>query len=234
MRENWFNVAGRLIRERGFNQVKLAEKFGISPGAFNHWMRGRREPKFEVILQILHQLGLRNINFDEHGNVIVSAASYESAIYFNQETAPPQDASALTNMDETPVPYPIFATRTEIEALPNITENHRLFLTGKTPIRGCGFWNKISTEAMSAPQGASIPEGSYVLFDTGITPRDGSLGLFYSPTSPALLFRQLHVEAGCKHLKGLNPKWPTVPLPRNTKCLGVAVELRLFFGAKNK
>jgi len=236
MFDDWQGIARKLINDRGLKQDKLAEKFGVSSGAFNHWMRGRREPKFTTILQLLHNLGMRRLDFDERGRINLDFPELEKALFAGPDekrTANEIDI-APSEVQENAHSYPIFATRTEIELLPKIQSTQKLFLTGKTPIRGSGFWMRIKTEAMSAPSGLSIPDGSTVLFDTGIQPYDGCLALFQTPTSPTLLFRQYQVEAGTKHLKGLNPKWPTVLLPKGAKCLGVAVELRLFFGKQKK
>lgn len=236
MFENWQSAASRLLQERGLKQEKLATRFGVSLGAFNHWLNGRREPKFVVILQLLHQLGLRNIEFDERGLIKMDVKQFESAIFNmpdglrarNEIDLQPSEATENAKL------FPIFATRTEIEQLPAVNNNHQHWLSGKSAVRGHGYWLKINTEAMSNTGGYSVPDGALVLFDSGIPERDGALALFHTPASPTLLFRQLHIEAGTKHLRGLNPKWPTVPLPRGSKCLGVAVEMRLFFNHKNK
>lgn len=231
MAEIWHSVAKRLINGRGFKQDKVAERLNISAAAFNHWLNGRRAPKFNTILQVLYVLGLREIKFNENGNIIVDPHAFDNAVYGAPDGIRPQNEIAISapEVSEKAASYPIFATRTEIQALPKIQPTHQHFLTGKSQIRGQGFWLKIKSEAMSSPSGLSIPDGALVLFDTGINPCDGHLALFHSPASPTLLFRQLQIEAGSKHLRGLNPKWPTVPLPKSSVCLGVAVEMRMLF-----
>lgn len=236
MFENWQSVARRLLKERGIKQDRLAARFSVSLAAFNHWLNGRREPKFNTVIQLLHQLGLRTLEINENGDLQVDAKQFEEAIFASSDGMKARNEISIAPNEtrEGAQLFPIFATRTEIEQLPAVNPHHQHWLTGKATVRGQAFWLKINTEAMSNTTGLSVPDGSYVLFDTELREKDGILALYHSPSSPTLLFRQLHVEAGNKFLRGLNPKWPTVPLPRGSKFLGGAVEMRLIFNYKQK
>lgn len=236
MFENWQSVARRLLKERGIKQEHVAKRFDVSLAAFNHWLNGRREPKFNTVIKLLHQLGLRSLEINENGDLQVDPRQFEEAIFTRSDGIRARNEINITPHEEKEgaQTYPIFATRTEIEQLPAVNPHHLQWLTGKANVRGSGFWLKINTEAMSSATGISVPDGAYVLFDTNVGEKDGVLALYHSPSSPTLLFRQLHVEVGTKYLRGLNPKWPTVPLPRGSKCLGVAVEMRLIFNYKQK
>ncbi|HIA45337.1 MAG TPA: XRE family transcriptional regulator [Methylococcaceae bacterium] len=54
----WIEETLRLMREQGLTQEQLANKLSITPGAFNHWMTGRRKPKYEDIIKISELLGV--------------------------------------------------------------------------------------------------------------------------------------------------------------------------------
>jgi len=54
----WIEETRRLMREQGLTQEQVADKLGVSRGAFNHWMNGRRKPKHEDIIKISEVLGV--------------------------------------------------------------------------------------------------------------------------------------------------------------------------------
>ena len=54
----WVGETLRLMREKGITQERMAERLGITLGAFNHWMTERRKPRFENIQQIAKILGV--------------------------------------------------------------------------------------------------------------------------------------------------------------------------------
>jgi SOS-response transcriptional repressor LexA len=82
-------------------------------------------------------------------------------------------------------------------------------------------------ESMTAPVGLSIPEGTYVLFDTGREPVNGSLVIAKLSESNEATFKKLIIDGDQKYLKGLNPQWPLVPINGNCRIIGVAVETKL-------
>ena len=54
----WIEETRRLMREQGLTQEQVADKLGVSRGAFNHWMNDRRKPKHEDIIKISEVLGV--------------------------------------------------------------------------------------------------------------------------------------------------------------------------------
>lgn len=50
-----------------------------------------------------------------------------------------------------------------------------LWLESNAHIQGEAFWLLVEGDSMTSPVGLSIPEGTYVLFDTGREPVNGSL-----------------------------------------------------------
>lgn len=80
---------------------------------------------------------------------------------------------------------------------------------------------------MTAPAGLSIPEGTYVLFDTEREAVNGNLVIAKLSDSNEATFKKLVIDGGQKYLKGLNPHWPLVPINGNCRIIGVAVETKL-------
>ena len=77
---------------------------------------------------------------------------------------------------------------------------------------------------MTAPAGISIPEGTYVLFDTGREAHNGNLVIAKLVDSNEATFKKLIIDGGQKYLKGLNPAWPLMPINGNCRIIGVAVQ----------
>ena len=102
------------------------------------------------------------------------------------------------------------------------------WLESDAHVQGEAFWLKVEGDSMTAPTGMSVPEGMYVLFDTGKDPVNGSLVIAKLVDSNEATFKKLIIDGG-KFLKGLNPAWPMIPINGNCKIIGVAVEAKMRF-----
>ncbi len=102
-----------------------------------------------------------------------------------------------------------------------------LWFESNAHIQGEGFWLLVEGDSMTAPMGLSIPEGTYVLFDTGKDPKNGSLVIAKLTDDNEATFKKLVVDGGTRYLKGLNPLWPLMPINGNCRIIGVAVETKL-------
>lgn len=102
-----------------------------------------------------------------------------------------------------------------------------LWLESDAHIQGEAFWLQVDGDSMTAPVGLSIPEGTYVLFDTGREPVNGSLVIAKLSDSNEATFKKLVIDGSQKYLKGLNPQWPLVPINGNCRIIGVAIETKL-------
>ncbi|GAA0468138.1 LexA family transcriptional regulator [Tatumella punctata] len=103
------------------------------------------------------------------------------------------------------------------------------WLESDAHIQGEAFWLQVEGDSMTAPTGMSVPEGMYVLFDTGKDAINGSLVIAKLVDSNEATFKKLIIDGGQKYLKGLNPAWPMVPINGNCKIIGVAVEAKMRF-----
>lgn len=102
-----------------------------------------------------------------------------------------------------------------------------LWLESDSHIQGDAFWLLVDGDSMTAPAGLSIPEGTYVLFDTGREAVNGSLVVAKLSDSNEATFKKLIIDGGQKYLKGLNPQWPLVSINGNCRIIGVGVETKL-------
>ncbi|WP_280553495.1 XRE family transcriptional regulator [Halomonas sp. 25-S5] len=110
----------------------------------------------------------------------------------------------------------------------SVIRNKNSFESSSYKAQGIGFWLEIKGDAMSAPPGASpsLPEGTKVLFDTGLTSVPGKLVLAQLPDTPAPTFRKLIEDSGHCYLQPLNPSFPLISLDKNCSILAVAVEAK--------
>ncbi|EIC83382.1 LexA family transcriptional regulator [Serratia sp. M24T3] len=102
-----------------------------------------------------------------------------------------------------------------------------LWLESEAHIQGEGFWLLVDGDSMTAPMGLSIPEGTFVLFDTGKEATNGKLVVAKLTDFNEATFKKFVIDSGQKYLKGLNPAWPMVPINGNCRIIGVAVETKL-------
>lgn len=102
-----------------------------------------------------------------------------------------------------------------------------LWLESDAHVQGDAFWLEVDGDSMTAPVGLSVPEGTFVLFDTGREPVNGNLVIAKLTDSNEVTFKKLVIDGGLRYLKGLNPAWPLVPINGNCKIIGVAVETKL-------
>lgn len=102
-----------------------------------------------------------------------------------------------------------------------------LWLESDAHIQGEAFWLLVEGDSMTAPAGMSIPDGTFVLFDTGREPVNGSLVIAKLSDSNEATFKRLIMDGGLKYLKGLNPAWPLIPINGNCRIIGVGVETKM-------
>jgi SOS-response transcriptional repressor LexA len=94
--------------------------------------------------------------------------------------------------------------------------------------QGKAFWLEVQGDSMTAPPGArpSVPEGSLVLFDSGLEATPGKLVAAQLDDSNEATFKQLIEDGGRRYLRALNPAYPLIPINGNCRILGVAVEAK--------
>ena len=102
-----------------------------------------------------------------------------------------------------------------------------LWLESDAHIQGEAFWLEVEGDSMTAPMGLSIPEGTFVLFDTGREAVNGNLVVAKLIDDNEATFKKLVIDGSHRYLKGLNPQWPMIAINGNCRIIGVAVETKM-------
>lgn len=216
MTMKWYDLAKSLMKSQGITQEQLAEHLGITKGAVSHWLNARREPSLGEIAQILEFLGKKHFSVGAGGLIV------DETLKGDVEYVGPYKAGKK---------YPVLSSvkagawgeAVEAYTLKDID----LWLESDAHIQGEAFWLEVEGDSMTAPVGLSIPEGTFVLFDTGRDPINGSLVIAKLSDTNEATFKKLIIDGGQKYLKGLNPQWPLMPINGNCRIIGVAVETKL-------
>ncbi|MFP1749221.1 LexA family protein [Lonsdalea quercina] len=224
MKMKWYELAKSRMKDLDINQEKLAEHLGITKGAVSHWLNARREPSLDDIAKILRFLGMREftVNFD---------GTISSGLPRSAEVTE-RNFTYAGKYEESPK-YPVISSVQAgawAEAIEPYTLNDiSLWLESDAKIQGKAFWLLVEGDSMTAPTGVSVPQGSYVLFDTGREAINGSLVVAKLSDSNEATFKKLVEDGGNRYLKGLNPNWPIITINGNCKIIGVAVESKMRF-----
>jgi len=101
------------------------------------------------------------------------------------------------------------------------------WLESDASIHGEAFWLEVEGDSMTSPMGLSIPEGTFVLFDTGREAHNGSLVVAKLSDTNEATFKKLIIDGSRKYLKGLNPSWPMIEINGNCHIIGIAIETKM-------
>ncbi|MGG6196173.1 LexA family protein [Pantoea allii] len=216
MKQTWQDLAKSRMKEVGMTQERLAEELGVTQGGLGHWLNGRREPSLDVIGEITRILGLHGLRLNPDGSFSKSDENID--ISYVKPYEPGKRYPVLSK-----VQAGMWAEAVEAYTLKDVD----LWLESDAHIQGDAFWLEVEGESMTAPAGLSIPEGTFVLFDTGRDPVSGNLVIAKMTDANEATFKKLIVDGNQKYLKGLNPQWPMVPIDGNCRIIGVAVESKL-------
>ena len=212
----WYDLAKSLMKSNGITQEQLAEHLGITKGAVSHWLNARREPSLGEISKILRFLGKKSFSVGADGSIIDENLTGD--VGYIGPYSPGQKYPVISS-----VQAGAWGEAFEAYTLKDID----LWLESDAHIQGEAFWLEVEGDSMTAPVGLSVPEGTFVLFDTGREPVNGSLVIAKLSDSNEATFKKLIIDGGQKYLKGLNPAWPLIPVNGNCKTIGVAVETKL-------
>ncbi|MFC6377546.1 LexA family protein [Tatumella terrea] len=204
-------------------QYTIADEMGISQGAVGHYINGRIALNVPVVTDFARilQVQVSEISPNLAKEVGRYAAAFESNVSNLTAYAPGKRYPVLSS-----VQAGCWAEAIEAYSINEISE----WLESDAHIQGEAFWLKVEGDSMTAPAGLSVPEGMYVLFDTGKDATNGSLVIAKLIDSNEATFKKLIIDGGQKYLKGLNPAWPMIPINGNCKIIGVAVEAKMRFG----
>lgn len=207
-------------KELGITQQSIADALDISQGAVGHYLNGRNALNTAVASVFARLLGVSVSDFSPSLAKDISDMSSVASenISFAGRYSPGSKYPVISKVQagawcEAVEPY----TLKDID----------LWLESDAHIQGEAFWLQVDGDSMTAPAGLSIPEGTFVLFDTGREAINGSLVIAKLSDSNEATFKKLVIDGAQKYLKGLNPQWPLVAVNSNCRIIGVAVETKM-------
>ncbi|MEG2663239.1 MAG: S24 family peptidase [Hafnia sp.] len=209
-------------KELGVTQYTIADDLGITQGAVGHYLNGRNALNVEVASGFAKLLQVSISDFSR----AIAAKVAEQAESLNGETNV-KYVGEYNPGKRYPVLSSVQAGSWSEACEPYTLKDIDLWLESDAHIQGEAFWLKVEGDSMTAPVGLSVPEGTFVLFDTGREPINGSLVIAKLSDSNEATFKKLIIDGSQRYLKGLNPAWPLVPINGNCKIIGVAIETKL-------
>ena len=235
-------VADRLaqaLADRGWSENELARQSGVPQPTIHRIITGEsKSPRTGNLEKLANALGISIVQL-----------TYGSAVGQTYDSSPkPGDSleaagqvgdtvKGQSNVQKAPQPiryhrYPVIS-RVQAGAW---TECVTPYEPGAEPheeasdyrAQGKAFWLEVKGDSMTAPPGStpSIPEGTLVLFDSGIDAVPGKLVAALLSDSNEATFKKLIEDGGQRFLKALNPAYPLIPINGNCRILGVAVEAK--------
>ncbi|BBR53362.1 repressor [Pseudomonas putida] len=212
--ENWNEFLARYKREHKLNQLKLAERLGMTQGGVGHWLRGTRKPTLATINEKLEKLGLVYLQ----AQVMVVERNLLREAPGVYAPGRPISGEALRYAS---FRLPVLAWSDLQGKLPETAEVHEQ--SDYMPA-GNAFWLPVENDSMNAASGMSVPQGMLILVDTGLEVAPGKLVIARQPGKAAVL-RQLIEEGGERMLRPLNTRYPTVLCEEGCEFLGVVVRV---------
>ncbi|KMV67625.1 peptidase S24 [bacteria symbiont BFo1 of Frankliniella occidentalis] len=207
-------------KQLNVTQYTIADDIGISQGAVGHYMNGRIALNVPMVTAFARILQVQASDISP--SLAREVSKYASTVDENVSGFRPYVPG---------VKYPVIS-KVQAGAWAEACEAYTLkdidlWLGSDAHIQGDAFWLEVEGDSMTAPAGVSIPEGTFVLFDTGRDAINNSLVIAKLSDSNEATFKRLIIDGGQKYLKGLNPQWPMVPINGNCKIIGVAVETKM-------
>lgn len=200
-----------LRKTRKLSQRQLGDMVRVSHVTISQWESSDSHPSGANLMALCHAL-------DCTPKYLMYGIDPDASV------SPRQPASLC-------IRYPVLSSLQAAkwrELFPDVTSAvTEAWIESDAPLYGDGFWLRITNDAMESPIGLSIPEGSYVLFDTVREAVAGDLVMvvFRGRTEP--IFRKLVADAGTKYLKALNPAWPISLLDGRVDSICVAIETKI-------
>ncbi|MFV8979820.1 LexA family protein [Serratia fonticola] len=200
-----------LRKSKNLSQVSLAKAVGVSNVAISQWERSETEPNGDNLLSLSAALKCTP-DYILYGKKDSNNIKY---------IAPYKAGSRYPVLSK--VQAGTWAEAVEAYSLKDIDQ----WLESDAHIQGDAFWLEVDGDSMTAPMGLSIPEGTFVLFDTAREAINGSLVVAKLSDSNEVTFKRLVIDGGQRYLKGLNPSWPMIPINGNCRIIGVGVETKM-------
>lgn len=233
-------LAGMSGRGEGARLAKIAS---VTPKAASKWLNGEARPSHDKLCAIARRLRVREewleygrgaMTIQSIGDTISSGPRVGDMVREGKMGEAALEPSNIAPADQ-PARYYRYPVISRMQA-GTWTECVTPYAPGAEPheettgyrAQGKAFWLEVQGDSMTAPPGArpSVPEGSLVLFDSGLEPTPGKLVAAQLDDSNEATFKQLIEDGGRRYLRALNPAYPLIHINGNCRILGVAVEAK--------
>lgn len=215
-RTNLERLLEKHLAQAGNTKASFAELLGISASQFSQLLgeKSVRNVGDKMARKIETSLGLPNAWLDSVHSTIGLDANVSDPIPYARGVRYPVLSKIQAGA---------WAEAVEAYTLKDVG----LWLESDAHVQGDSFWLEVDGDSMTSPHGLSIPEGTFVLFDTGREPVNGSLVVAKLVDDNEATFKKLVIDGSQKYLRGLNPQWPMVPINGNCRIIGVAIETKM-------
>lgn len=205
----------------GLTQQSIADELDITQGAVAHYLNGRNPLNPSVASAFARLLHVRVEDFSP----VMAKELADMGVVSVYQQGGSYHVNAIPGKQ-----YPVI-TSAEAGAWCDTLEFYcaeevETWLDSGADIRGEAFWWKMDGDSMTAPAGLSVPDGCYVLFDTGREAANNDLVMVRLPGNREATFKKLIVDGGKRYLAGLHPQWPLLPIDDRCRFIGVALETR--------
>lgn len=89
------------------------------------------------------------------------------------------------------------------------------------------FALRVRGDSMIAPDGTGFPEGSIIIVDPEVEPKNGDFVVVRFDDSDEATFKRLVIDGPHRILRPLNPQFPTIPVTPDARICGVVVEMNI-------
>ncbi|WP_280564835.1 S24 family peptidase, partial [Chromohalobacter sp. 48-RD10] len=169
----------RLARENGYTQARIGEEAGVSPQAVGQWSRSGKVSSAN--LAVLARLSGLSLDWfyetPQVGEVATSGPQVGGTVTEGPRVGDTARRAANVQKAPQPIRYHLYPVISRVQA-GAWTECVTPYEPGGEPheestdyrAQGRAFWLEVQGDSMTAPTGSrpSVPEGTLVLFDTGI------------------------------------------------------------------
>jgi SOS-response transcriptional repressor LexA len=210
MKNEWFDLVKSRMAAAGISQSQLAHQLGVTQGALNHWLNGRRFPSLHEISAMFKILGISGATLNFDGTFTIGADG-QSPTLKPQYEYPLLSEVQAGSLEESPAHY-------EMDAKEWIA-------TAKYASQN-SYWLTVKGHSMTAPQGSSpsFPEGMLILVDPeeaeSVKPGDFCV----AQLNGEVTFKVFQMYGGKPLLEPLNPRYENIPVTDGFRILGKVVK----------
>ncbi|NVZ98461.1 helix-turn-helix domain-containing protein [Pseudomonas sp. D6002] len=209
--DKWIALVKANMKDRKVTQDQLASRLGMSQGGVGHWLNKRRVPSLADMNRVMQELGLDGLEVAlvvREKALAAVAEELQPAPHYNPNYRyPVSEGKGGYPLQEEPRPYGV--TRFQM------SDYHA---------RGKAFWMRVTGDAMTAPSGLSINEGTMILVDPAIQPEPGKLVVAQWAFDSQAILRKWVRQGGQLYLVPLNPTYPKMLFSEECRIIGVVAQ----------